>query len=135
MADVELGDIDVEAQNPRPRKGGYDLLGRLMGDVPETGIFRSFAALSAENLLYLQAELATLETDWRETQEANRISLDVVKQQRIYNWDKLRHSEYADDEENQWDTALEIREKLKEYRTKLPSSYSTDFSPFPGQCD
>ncbi len=43
--------------------GGYDLLGRLMGEVPETGIFRPFIALSSENLLYLQAELATLEVD------------------------------------------------------------------------
>lgn len=120
MATIELGNVDIEAQIPMTRKGGYDLMGRLMGEVPETGIFRSFTTLSAENLLYLQAEMVTLETDWREAQQANKDSPDVAKQRRIYNWDDLRHSGEAGDEQDQWDDVLEIREKLKEYRMKRP---------------
>jgi hypothetical protein len=44
---------------------GYAKLGLLMGEFPEVAILRRFSALSAQNLLYLQAELRQLEVDLR----------------------------------------------------------------------
>lgn len=85
-------------------------MGRLMGEAPETAIFRSFAALSAEDLLYRQAELIALEKDWRQMQEANRSAQDEATQDRIYNWDEIQHSE------NDLHAVLRIRDKLERYR-------------------
>lgn len=118
--------IDLEAQHER---GGYDLLGQLMGKAAETAIFRSFTALSAENILYLQAELISLETDWRETQAVNKVSQDRTKSSRLWNWDELRNSG-EDGNDDQWETVLQIRKLLKEYRKRFePHSLylSTDF--------
>ena len=45
---------------------GYSKLASLMGTYSDTLIFRHFGALSAQNLLYLQAELVHLEHELRE---------------------------------------------------------------------
>jgi hypothetical protein len=119
MVEIELNDMDPEAHAPVVKRNGYGFMGKLIGEAPETGIFRSFAALSAENLLYLQAELVSLETDWHALQEANKTSTDISKQRRIYDWDDLRNSGEAEDSENQWEDMLNIRKTLKEYRTML----------------
>ncbi|KAM7215471.1 hypothetical protein V8F06_009137 [Rhypophila decipiens] len=95
-----------------PRREGYGLLGRLMGEAPEAAIFRSFAALSAEDLLYRQAELISLEKDWRETQERLRESSNEATQDRIYNWDEIQHSENLT-------AVLKIREKVDNYHKAL----------------
>ncbi|KAM7198541.1 hypothetical protein V8F33_005047 [Rhypophila sp. PSN 637] len=92
-----------------PRREGYGLLGRLMGEAPEAAIFRSFAAISAEDLLYRQAELISLEKDWRETQERLRESSNEATQDCIYNWDEIQHSENLT-------AVLKIRETVDNYR-------------------
>lgn len=48
------------------RAEGYDRLGLMMGMLPEMTAFRRFGALSAEDLLYRQAELMELERSLRE---------------------------------------------------------------------
>jgi hypothetical protein len=45
---------------------GYEKLAGMMGDKPTLGIFRRFASVGAQNLLYLQAELIYLEKRWQE---------------------------------------------------------------------
>jgi hypothetical protein len=44
---------------------GYAKLGLLMGECPELAIFRRYAALNAQNILYLQAEILHLEIQFR----------------------------------------------------------------------
>jgi len=55
---------------------GYSKLASLMGAYPETLIFRRFGAISAQNLLYLQAELVHLEQTLQECAVANERSGD-----------------------------------------------------------
>lgn len=105
---------------PEKRAEGYDRLGLIMGMVPEMTILRRFGALSAEDLLYRQAELVELERSLREYQKEDKESDNDDRQRYALNWDTLRRS--ADDDAaegndgNQWETILEIREKLKDYR-------------------
>lgn len=102
------------------RAEGYDRLGLLMGMIPQMAAFRRFGALSAEDLLYRQAELVELERSLREYQKEDRLSGQEDRERYAFNWDTLRRS--ADDDAavgndgSQWETILEIREKLKEYR-------------------
>jgi hypothetical protein len=99
---------------------GYDRLGRLMGELPETAIFRRFGALSAEDLLYRQAELVELENTLREYQKEDKQSGHEDRQRYGFNWDILQYSANPEAKEGndsgQWNTILEIREKLEAYR-------------------
>ncbi|KAJ9665654.1 hypothetical protein H2201_004138 [Coniosporium apollinis] len=111
MAAFELQDLDHLVT-------GYPKLGRQMGLMPETAIFRRFGALNAENLLYLQAELIHLEKKLREQQLADSRDGDEVKRKYAVNWYWL--SESTDDGDGkQWDIVLKIRAKLREYNEAL----------------
>ncbi|AEO69895.1 uncharacterized protein THITE_2056878 [Thermothielavioides terrestris NRRL 8126] len=105
------------------RAEGYDRLGRMMGMLPEMTAFRRFGALSAEDLLYRQAELVELERSLREYQQDDKGSGHPDREHYARNWDKLQRSGDSDvDEGNdglQWETILEIRQKLKEYQEAL----------------
>ena len=98
---------------------GYAKLASLMGAYPEVAIFRRFSALNAQNLLYLQAELASLEKDlWARAAEDNA-SDDPDRAVHSTDWYTLSQSITGSSEKEgsgrQWQTVLEIREKLKEY--------------------
>ena len=43
--------MEIAAKAPAPVEG-YDRLGQLISELPETAVFRRFGALSAEDLLY-----------------------------------------------------------------------------------
>jgi len=105
------------------RVEGYDRLGTLMGMVPETTAFRRFGALSAEDLLYRQAELIELERNLREYQDEDKKSGHEDRTRYALHWDSLRRSgddDAADGNDgSQWETILEIREKLKEYHEAI----------------
>jgi hypothetical protein len=109
---------DLEAQWGQAR--GYDRMALMMGSHPETAIFRRFLALSAENLLYLQAEINDLETDFHEAQKADRESSLAARREYQMNWYQLQSSVDVDGsgthDGTQWTLALEIRQKLKYYR-------------------
>ncbi|KAK4442964.1 hypothetical protein QBC34DRAFT_311939 [Podospora aff. communis PSN243] len=94
-----------------------------MGDIPETAIFRRFGALSAEDLLYRQAELAELEEALREYQDEDKVSNHQDHQRYRLNWEKLKLSGDRDVTEgndgSQLRTVLEIREKLRDYHEAL----------------
>ncbi|SPQ17690.1 7b5b95ba-d0a0-49c5-afdd-8d11b7609188 [Thermothielavioides terrestris] len=85
--------------------------------------FRRFGALSAEDLLYRQAELVELERSLRAYQQDDKGSGHPDREHYARNWDKLQRSGDSDvDEGNdglQWETILEIRHKLKEYHEAL----------------
>lgn len=105
---------------------GYDRLAKFMGDEAAFAIFRRHAVLSAQNLLYYQAELQDLEEKLEKYRKEDRESGHSDRTQYAYDWDTLRASTSpAADEGNdsrQWKTWLEIRKKLKEYREKLLSA-------------
>lgn len=93
---------------------GYSKLASLMGACPETLIFRRFGALSAHNLLYLQAELVHLEHELQECTLANEQVDDPIKRDILSkDWFTLAHSN--DGTERQWQLMLQIRAKIKEY--------------------
>lgn len=98
------------------RTGGYTTLASMMGTHPEIAVFRRFGSLNAQNILYLQAELTSLELKLKRAVEANRAS--GHRDRIIYDreWQTLSNSvQAADGNPEQWLTFLKIREKLKEY--------------------
>lgn len=100
---------------PNERVEGYPRLATQMGLVPESAIFRTFSALNARNLLYLQAELATLEKKLLECELED--SNTIEKARYALDWFWLDRSQQVEAEPKQIRLVLEIRSKLKEYST------------------
>ena len=102
---------------------GYAKLGFFMGEHPEYAILRLFAGLNAQNILYLQAELNLLEEKLRNYATEDRNSGHRLRGLYSVDWQLLADSigPKAESGENrkQWETFLEIREKLKEYSKLL----------------
>ncbi|KAE8448777.1 hypothetical protein EG329_008779 [Mollisiaceae sp. DMI_Dod_QoI] len=98
---------------------GYAKLGWLMGTFPNTAVLRRFSALSAQNLLYLQAELTSLEEDLRKYAAEDDESSHPDRNVYSLNWLALRESIAEDAEEgnnkSQWEIMEAIRNKLEEY--------------------
>jgi hypothetical protein len=98
---------------------GYAKLALLMGEHPEHGIFRRFATLNAQNLLYLQAELTVLEEQHRALALENETSGHRERKAYATNWFMLNNSTTSTTEEGedqrQWAMFLKIREKLLQY--------------------
>jgi len=107
------------SDQPCPPAEGYDKLARFMGGLPENAIFRRFGSLTAEDLLYRQAELVELENTLIARQKADKQSSNEDRQQYALAWALLRDSAREEDGNNgsQLETVLEIRTKLQEYRT------------------
>ena len=95
---------------------GYAKISRLMSQHGELAIFRRFSQLNLQSLLYLQAELTHLEADLRRV--AVRDHADPNRAIYAQHWWYLAQSE-EDEEKDQWDKVLQIREKLKEYSMHL----------------
>ena len=91
---------------------GYPKLAGQMGLLPEAAIFRTFSALNARNLLYLQAELTTLEKELILCEKQD--SKDVAKKYAI-DWFWLEQSKFEPESAKQHDLVLQMRMKLKEY--------------------
>lgn len=102
---------------------GYAKLGFLMGNFPEVAIYRRFSELSARNLLYMQAELRCLEVNLHKLAEEDDNSLHEDRKVYSLDWFALKDSiEDSSEEGNdgrQWQTMLEIREKLEIYREQF----------------
>ena len=100
---------------------GYPRLAHEMGSIPELAIYRRFADLNNQNLLYYQAELVMLERKLRRQERASSISSADTSNSELKD---ATHLEYAKDwywlaEEDpnnrQWQTVLRLREVLKDY--------------------
>lgn len=101
---------------------GYTKLASLMGAYPEVAILRRFGALNAQNLLYLQAELTSLELKLKRCVKADAES--GHQDRRIYDrdWQTLSESiESLENNSDQWSTVLQIRKTLKEYSKSITS--------------
>jgi hypothetical protein len=93
---------------------GYPKLASLMGDDRTDGhylIFQKFESISAQNLLYLQAEIINLKESFDKIAELDSKSGDPRKQKFTQDWELISSST----DSVQWKKWLEIRHKLKEY--------------------
>lgn len=96
-----------------PQYTGYQKLSRFMVDERYT-IFRKFKISSNRDLLYLQAEIAKLEDEYALLQDRDR-KTDGEPQLYDRNWHLLSTGADRGHNGEQWDKALEIRSKLREY--------------------
>jgi len=93
---------------------GYAKIASRIALNPELGIYRKFAALNAQNLLYLQAEIHGLEQELRDYAQNDADALDD-QTRKLYSRDWNTLANARDHDRRQWDTVCQIREKLKEY--------------------
>lgn len=96
---------------------GYDKLARFMLNEQYT-IFRQFKSIANRDLLFLQAELAHLEEEFVAISERDKL---IEGEQRLYdrNWHLLSTAGNRGCRGEQWEKALQIRMKLREYCSKL----------------
>lgn len=95
--------------------GSYPRLSEFMGLWPEVAIFRRFGALNAQNLLFLQAEIAHLERELqviREREEKREDERGLLAQR---SWFELSQATEDGEYCPQWAVIQEIRSKLSEY--------------------
>ncbi|KAH6722946.1 hypothetical protein BKA61DRAFT_565600 [Leptodontidium sp. MPI-SDFR-AT-0119] len=111
---------------------GYAKLADLMGNDHTDGhflIFQKFEALSAQNLLYLQAELINLQENLGFL--TSRDVEDPEKSMFTRDWEALSSA----DDDSQWQKWLEIRRKLKEYYKAIAQHRMMTGLPAPSSCD
>lgn len=99
---------------------GYHKLSRFMVD-EQYAIFRKFRLLANRDLLYLQAELAHLEAEFSDLSDRDR---KMEGEQELYNanWELLSTSKLRGYDGQQWEKALQIRKKLREYCSRTRSN-------------
>jgi hypothetical protein len=101
---------------------GYTKLAGLMVDKNYI-IFRQFKILAGRDLLFLQAELSKLEKDFTEISERDRRNSETEHDLYDFDWELLSTSKSRNFGGEQWEKALEIREKLREYCSRpLPAN-------------
>ena len=96
----------------------YSCMAEILGNQAGLAIYRRFATLNAQNLLYLQSELINLEADLKRLVLADSNSDD--EQRRVFQSDiaALKSAPADATAGRQWKKILEIRVKLKEYSTR-----------------
>lgn len=92
---------------------GYPRLAGKMGTMPETAMFRAFSTLNARNLLYLQAELISLENQLLRCEAED--SMDAKRKEFAHDWFWLNQSQWEESEPKQYNLVQDIKGKLKEY--------------------
>jgi hypothetical protein len=100
---------------------GYAKLAHLMGDSQTDGhflIFQKFEHLSAQNLLYLQAEIVNLQETLNHHIKGDAESQNPDAKMFSRDWWALSSS----DDSEQWETWLQLRIKLKAYCKNHPQA-------------
>ncbi|KAH7082626.1 hypothetical protein BKA63DRAFT_583645 [Paraphoma chrysanthemicola] len=97
---------------------GYPKLAVRMALKPETTMLRQFSALSIRNLLYMQAELATLERELNEYTKEDSLKGKGNEMHYATHWGFLANSD-QDGNMAQLQTALKIRRLLQDYHKAL----------------
>ncbi|KNG52342.1 hypothetical protein DDE82_000550 [Stemphylium lycopersici] len=116
------------------RVGGYPKLAAQMEILPELAIFRRFGALNAQNLLYMQAELTSLEEDLQEQQLFDSRSPEGNRVRHATDWHWLSVSRNTGTGEQQ-ELVLKIRKVLKDYNDALIQQAQILKYPKPGTWD
>lgn len=121
MASFIDDNVSVHSYPTQPKIiDGYPRLAEHMGSTPEISIFRRFESLSRQNLLYLQAELTTLERELR-ILEAESAACDAADPRSRYarDWEWMNMIDEESNRNPQWQLFLRIRAVLKEYSKQL----------------
>jgi hypothetical protein len=110
---MEIVSLRNNADHSKMETTGYQKLSGFMVD-EQYAIFRKFRLLANRDLLYLQAELAQLEAEFADLSDRDR---KTEGEQELYdaNWYLLSTSKNRENDGHQWEKALEIRTKLREY--------------------
>lgn len=111
----------VQGINRTYSSGSYPRLSEFMSLWPEVAIFRRFGALNAQNLLFLQAEIAHLEQELkiiREREEKWEDERGLLAQR---SWFELSQATEDGEYCPQWVVIQDIRSKLSEYSMRVLS--------------
>lgn len=102
--------------NEPPRgRAGYTHLAQTMTQT-QLGMVRKYKELSLLNLLYLQAEIHQLQTDWEYQVAADaRPEADPRRRQWDYHWWAMVDGEAQGLGGQRWEAWLKLRERLYEY--------------------
>jgi hypothetical protein len=104
---------------------GYAQIAWRIANHDDLGIFRRFAALQAQDLLYRQAELKVLEIKLRQQESSNSQSQNERQTWYSRDWQTLSKAEAVEGiADTQWQTFLEIRENLAKYSEPFNYVYS-----------
>lgn len=117
--------MDNKTTKQQAPRIGYPKMADFIGLEPQLAIFKRFGALNAENLLYMQAEIATLEEDLRSIVSGPD---DSTNTQEAKNRDfaaSWRLLQEAGPNSLQYRKRMELRERLKEYSETVPFSLPT----------
>lgn len=122
---------DSENATGRPEyANGFPTLAAYIASDSDLAIFRRFDHLSARNLLYLQAELVTLEADLVALDAADLVSeraKDMDSMLASRSWDTLAWKAKNDingQEAKRMALILKIRPLMAEYRKSPPPNFS-----------
>lgn len=91
---------------------GYPAIAQIMSNHDELAIFRRFKELNTINLLYSQAELVHIEAALADLRAVDKSHPERAAYHQ--DWWSLAHSQ-EDENKEQWQKFLEIREKLDAY--------------------
>lgn len=103
---------------------GYPRLGSIMA-VPQAAMFRRFATLNAQILLFMQTEIIDLEHDLRKVEQQDNQSNEGHRQLYCRDYSRLRNSADRDNDEDNDEhlrILMEIKTKLKEYSKLQPNT-------------
>lgn len=103
---------------------GYEALARVMGTYPQVAIFRRFGALNLQNLIYLQAEIASLEHQLQlMAAEDNLHPERALFSRDWYELATIATTEGGDTAAHKrYDKIVRIRQLLNEYSVYMPPS-------------
>ncbi|KAI1458917.1 hypothetical protein F4805DRAFT_106702 [Annulohypoxylon moriforme] len=118
--------MDSERQQRQPR--GYSKLTSFMVHHDHV-IVKQFRELAVKDLLYLQAELCDLQYDLNHQSRMDVNSLNEKTQRYDREWCHLRYA--AGGSGKQWQLALQIREKLREYYSAIQQYQNIGALPRP----
>ena len=99
---------------------GYSKLAELMANPRTDGhflIFQKFESISAQNLLYLQAEIINLKECIDKIAGIDSQAEDRNRRESAVDWEALSSATNS----TQWEKWLELRQKLKEFCKNVPS--------------
>jgi hypothetical protein len=94
---------------------GYYKLATFMGTYRGLAIYRRFATLGAQILVYMQAELVHLEDELADIAGEDKCSPDGVKKLYEYSWLAMKESSTKSGDNLQWQKIQEIQSKLHIY--------------------
>jgi hypothetical protein len=113
----------IQGINRTWSSGSYPRLSEFMGLWPEVAIFRRFGALNAQNLLFLQAEIAHLERELKNIRERDDRREDEKGLLAQRSWFELSQATEDGEYCAQWAIIQDIRSKLSEYSKRKKSRW------------